>query len=328
MPGHLKRRRSSDPQYDAMKEACWSSMPVLAGVGIPLLIVLFLLFGGSPHHEQTSHLKSGAGSKPNNVERERLGNEFQHALHKLHTKDVAPALDGSAEPEAVYSHAAFLIQTHRYGEAIPYLERAAFVHRMPYAYHVLGELHIKGKGGVHKDFRKGFEYILESANLGHVPSYVTLGFFYEKGVGTSVDLEAAVGWYRKAAEVGDLLGMSNLGMMYRLGSGVPVDHEESLKWLQHAAFLHDARAMFELGNAYYNGYGVRPDMSKALHWYKQAAEFDDDSNPSLYFNLGNMYRYGFGESANVTKAMQWYEKAADLGHVKAAYELQDLKEIN
>jgi TPR repeat protein len=327
MPSSYKRSSSHRRKNDAFSDSVTSMLPIIAGVGIPLLLAFILLFGGlrsTPGGIQDSSPSVSTGNRYT----ERVANEHQHALHKNHVKETAPALDGSADAETVYSHAAFLVQTHRYADAVPYLEYAAFNYRMPYAYHVLGELYIKGKGGVHKDYTKGFEMIRESAKLGHSPSFVTLGYFYEKAVGMDeVDLEEAAFWYQKAADVGDLLGMSNLAMMYRLGSGVPKDLEKSVELFQKAAAMKDGRSMFELGNAYYNGLGVKSDMTKALNWYRKAADYDD-SNPSLFFNLGNMYRYGLGDEKNVTRAMIWYERAADMGHVKAAYELQDLREIN
>ena len=52
------------------------------------------------------------------------------------------------------------------------------------------------------------------------PGAVCAGLLYQRGLGTSQDLEHAAKWFTRAAELGNAQGMLQLGQMYWSGSGV------------------------------------------------------------------------------------------------------------
>jgi TPR repeat protein len=49
------------------------------------------------------------------------------------------------------------------------------------------------------------------------------------------DLNAAAGWYRKAAEQGDAAAQYTLGLAYAAGMGVTEDRATALAWLNKSA---------------------------------------------------------------------------------------------
>ncbi len=50
-----------------------------------------------------------------------------------------------------------------------------------------------------QDDAAAFGWYMKSALQGNVDAQCMVGFFFEDGVGTAVDLQAAAGWYAKAA---------------------------------------------------------------------------------------------------------------------------------
>jgi TPR repeat protein len=71
--------------------------------------------------------------------------------------------------------------------------------------------------------------IQESARQGFSEAQCTLGFWYEKGIHVSVNLEEAVELYRLAAAQGLGLACYRLAKCYQNGSGTPKDYVEAVR---------------------------------------------------------------------------------------------------
>jgi TPR repeat protein len=100
---------------------------------------------------------------------------------------------------------------------------------------LLSLVYYEGSYSVEKDYRKAFHFADKSANLGSVDGMNTLGNFYLRGVGVSIDKEKAFYWYKKAAEQGDKYGQANVGTSYLNGTGVKRDLKKAEYWLRKAA---------------------------------------------------------------------------------------------
>lgn len=171
---------------------------------------------------------------------------------------------------------------------------------------------------------------------------------------TELRLEAAYGWYRKAAEAGSPLGMSKLAFYYDHGYHVEEDPVEALRWYMTAAEAGEPTAMHNVGSFFKEGRGVAPDIDLAIRWYKWAGEagaaeayhnlgvlYDeglavakDDAKAVYYYRLGAyggfpdamhnlawMYKHGAGVERDYAEAIHWYERAMDAGLEIAASNL-------
>jgi TPR repeat protein len=69
-----------------------------------------------------------------------------------------------------------------------------------------------------------------------------LGYLFEEGLGTNVDLREAVRLYGEAADKGDAVAMRFLGINYWEGIGVPIDRQESRRWFRKATEAGDGEA--------------------------------------------------------------------------------------
>jgi hypothetical protein len=131
---------------------------------------------------------------------------------------------------------------------------------------------------------------------------------YLDGNGVTVDTDAALQWFSKAAEMGDAEAMGWVGSIHYFGRGVATDMATARQWYLKAAEAGDADAMSRLGYMYFSGSGVAIDMGAARYWYLKAAEAGDAHSQQ---SLGSML-YKAGE---IEEAERWVRKAADQGHV-------------
>src|SRR6185312_7529687 len=93
-----------------------------------------------------------------------------------------------------------------------------------------------------------------------------LGFAYEHGQGTAVDLPEAVRWYHAAADHNMAAGKLQLATMYRFGKGVPHDDVEAARLTRSAAQQGFPLAQVFMSTFYIDGIGVPSDDSLAYQW--------------------------------------------------------------
>ena len=156
-----------------------------------------------------------------------------------------------------------------------------------------------------------------------------LGWLYENGVGTEIDLDAAIVWYTEAEKNGELAAKKNLERIYF----------ETLKKAKNGGGNEQQRAGWLLRN----GLGTEIDLDAAIDWYKKAEEngilsakefLKDAVNLKLaiagdrdaQFNQGYVYDTGGGAPQDLDLAEEWYRKAANQGHGCACYNLGVLSE--
>ncbi len=80
-----------------------------------------------------------------------------------------------------------------------------------------------------------------------------------------------------AAEQGDSDAAADLGFCYDIGIGTPVNMEQAVIWYQRAASQNVARAQYNLGCCYEDAEGVSKDMDQAMYWYQKAAMQGNES---------------------------------------------------
>ena len=62
-----------------------------------------------------------------------------------------------------------------------------------------------------------------------------VGYYYENGIRTSVDLAQAAVWYEKAAKKGQAEAAMHLALMYYQGKGVEKDERKGFRYMEQAA---------------------------------------------------------------------------------------------
>ena len=98
-----------------------------------------------------------------------------------------------------------------------------------------------------------------------------IGTIHQEGIGTNMNGEEAIYWFKEAYKNGDnLYAPTNLGDLYRKGCG---EVKPDLKLAFEAYQLSiDPYAHYRIGQAYEENWAGISDMNLAMKWYRQSAE--------------------------------------------------------
>ena len=171
-------------------------------------------------------------------------------------------------------------------------------------------------GEIQKDeklMKEGFNALKKKVDSGDIHYMNYLGYAYDFGVGTSLNIKEAMKYYEMAAKQNNAIGMTNLADLYI--------QENKLK---KAKSLLVKAAKKEYGYAQYllamNFFDLYSENNKgALFWLERAA--NNDELEALY-QLG-VY-YSEGAEADLAKSIKYYQRAAELNHADAALALSYL----
>ena len=129
------------------------------------------------------------------------------------------------------------------------------------------------------------------------------------------ELDAARGWYERAAEAGYFDAMRSLGIL--LATMVdPPELDAAREWYERAAEAGHINAMTSLGNLLSDRVEP-PELDAARGWYERAAEAGDtDAMINLGILLATMV-----DPPELDAAREWYERAAEAGDTDAMHNL-------
>ena len=120
------------------------------------------------------------------------------------------------------------------------------------------------------------QWFEQAATRGLPIAEYRLAALYEKGVGVTRDLPAAMGWYVKAATAGNARAMHNLAVMHAEGSiGGKPDYATAAEWFRKAGQFGVRDSQFNLGILYARGLGVPQDLGQSWLWFSLAAQQGD-----------------------------------------------------
>ena len=195
-----------------------------------------------------------------------------------------------------------------------------------------------------KLMRAGFNALKKKVDSGDMHYANSLGYAYEFGIGTSLNIKEAMKYYEMAAKQNNAIGMTNLADLYiqenKLKKAKPLlvkaaekeygyaqyllamnffyykheNNKEALHWLERAAGNDEPHALYQLGLYY----GEKADLAKSIQYYQRAAELNyGDALLELYY----IYGEGIGVEQDDDKALFFLKKVAELGNQEAIEEL-------
>ena len=195
-----------------------------------------------------------------------------------------------------------------------------------------------------KLMKEGFNALKKKVDSGDMHYANYLGYAYDFGVGTSLNIKEAMKYYEMAAKQNNAIGMTNLADLYiqenKLKKAKSLlfkaaekecgyaqyllainffyfnskHQKEALYWLEKSASNDDPYALYQLG-LYYS---EANDLAKAIKYYQRAAELNNaDALLELYY----IYGEGVGVEQDDDKALFYLKKAAELGVQEAIEEL-------
>ena len=144
---------------------------------------------------------------------------------------------------------------------------------------------------------------------------------YAAGIGTQIDEQLSLTWYRKAAEGNDIWALLELG----LWRNSMLDDDEEKKWrpmaishLKNLARKGNPWCQNQMGDFYSGFYdNEHTNLDEAIRWYEKAAE---QGVSSAMYNLGVRYLKGDGIDVNFKKASRLLAQAVRNGNESALYD--------
>ena len=195
-----------------------------------------------------------------------------------------------------------------------------------------------------KLMKEGFNALKKKVDSGDMHYANSLGYAYEFGIGTSLNIKEAMKYYEMAAKQNNAIGMTNLADLYiqenKLKKAKPLlvkaaekeygyaqyllamnffdlyyeNNKEALFWLERAASNDEPYALYQLGLYY----AEKADLAKSIQYYQRAAELNyGDALLELYY----IYGEGIGVEQDDDKALFFLKKVAELGNQEAIEEL-------
>ena len=156
-----------------------------------------------------------------------------------------------------------------------------------------------------KLMEEGFNALKKKVDSGDIHYANSLGYAYEFGIGTPLNIKEAMKYYEIAAKQNNALGMTNLADLY-----IQEDKLKKAKpLLVKAAEKESGYAQYLLAMNFFDLYSE--NNKEALFWLERAASNDE---PEALYQLGVYY-------SEVAKSIKYYQRAAELNHADAALEL-------
>lgn len=130
-----------------------------------------------------------------------------------------------------------------------------------------------------------FEQHMALAQRGVSASQMSIGTYYQLGIGCAEDHAAARKWYGLAAEQGNVIAHLYLGALLQMGFGGPADIVKAVTHYRIAAENGNAQAFMNLSSTLASvGYLDKPDLAAAMECIFQAWEIDNNIDLATTLN--------------------------------------------
>ena len=218
----------------------------------------------------------------------------------------------------------------------------------PYASYAIAQMYNKGEyvsqseetaQRYYKDALSGF-LKLESKDQADDNLYYKLGSMFKKGLGTDINMDKAINYFKRSAEMNNKNGLYEYGKALLLGEHISKDKKKAVQLLEKAIDLKninakrflaleyisgehleqyiekglamltecadsgDVIACYKLGNIYFKGEIVLQDLDKAEKYLLLA-----EDNEFTQYALGKLYLHE--EKYDIQNAVDYFEKSAD-----------------
>lgn len=159
----------------------------------------------------------------------------------------------------------------------------------------------------YKDALSGF-LKLESKDQADDNLYYKLGSMFKKGLGTDIDMDKAIDYFKLSAEMNNKNGLYEYGKTLLLGEHIHQDKEKAVKLLEKAIKLENINAKRFLALEYISGEHLDQDIDKGLAMLTECA---DSGDTFACYKLGKIYFKGEIALQDLDKAEKYLLLAED-----------------
>ncbi|MFR5119926.1 MAG: MobP3 family relaxase [Ruminococcus sp.] len=186
----------------------------------------------------------------------------------------------------------------------------------PYASYAVAQMYSKGEyvsqGGetaqrYYKAALSGF-LELESMEQADDNLYYKLGSMFKKGLGTDIDMDRAIDYFKRSAEMNNKNGLFEYGKALLIGEHIPQNTDSAVKLLEKAVKLKNSNAKRFLSLEYISGEHLEQDIEKGIALLTECA---DSGDVIASYRLGKIYLQGEIMFQNLDKAERYLLLAED-----------------
>ncbi|UYJ32059.1 MAG: relaxase MobL [Oscillospiraceae bacterium] len=193
----------------------------------------------------------------------------------------------------------------------------------PYASYAIAQMYNKGEyvcqseeiaQRYYKDALSGF-LKLESKDQADDNLYYKLGYMFKKGLGTGIDMDKAIDYFKRSAEMNNKNGLYEYGKALLIGEHIPQNTDSAVKLLEKAVKLKNSNAKRFLALEYISGEHLEQDIEKGIALLTECA---DSGDVIACYRLGKIYLQGEIMSQNLDKAEKYLLLAEDSEYAQYA----------
>ena len=186
----------------------------------------------------------------------------------------------------------------------------------PYASYAIAQMYNKGEyvcqseeiaQRYYKDALSGF-LKLESKDQADDNLYYKLGYMFKKGLGTGIDMDKAIDYFKRSAEMNNKNGLYEYGKALLLGEHISQDKKKAVKLLEKAIKLENINAKRFLALEYISGEHLDQDIDKGFAMLTESADSGDNF---ACYKLGKIYFKGDIVLQDLDKAEKYLLLAED-----------------
>ena len=196
----------------------------------------------------------------------------------------------------------------------------------PYAPYAVAQMYDKGEyvsqseENVQRYYKNALSGFLELESKDQTDDnlYYKLGSMFKKGLGTDIDMDKAIDYFKRSAEMNNTNAKRTLALEYILGKHLEQNIEKGLEMLTECADSGDTLSCYKLGKIYFKGEIVYKDLNMAEKYFLKASQKE---NRYALYSLGTLYLEK--EKYSLHKAVEYFDKAVQYDEIKpyAAYSL-------
>ena len=193
----------------------------------------------------------------------------------------------------------------------------------PYASYAIAQMYNKGEyvcqseeiaQRYYKDALSGF-LKLESKDQADDNLYYKLGYMFKKGLGTGIDMDKAIDYFKRSAEMNNKNGLYEYGKALLIGEHIPQNTDSAVKLLEKAVKLKNSNAKRFLALEYISGEHLEQDIEKGIALLTECA---DSGDVIACYRLGKIYLQGEIMPQNLDKAEKYLLLAEDSEYTQYA----------
>ncbi len=149
---------------------------------------------------------------------------------------------------------------------------------------------------------------LESKDQADDNLYYKLGSMFKKGLGTDINMDKAIDYFKRSEEMNNKNGLYEYGKVLLLGENIPQDIEKAVKLLEKAIKLENINAKRFLALELISGEHLDQDIDKGLAMLTECA---DSRDAYACYKLGKIYFRGDIVLQDLDKSEKYLLSAED-----------------